>query len=154
MFRAVFWVVLPCKMIVDRRFRGAYCLHHQGWIHSTGEPAFSLVEISSSHGGTTQKTALNIILAAVRTWNLTTKEKAGSRVETLYSNAFKQVFIFLYLYTNVRTRISPHKHLYRLLIAEHEKLSIKLTGVRQEVLREIWHTTYCLSNTKRNGAIG
>jgi hypothetical protein len=30
MFRAVFWVVLPCKMIVDRRFRGAYCLHHQG----------------------------------------------------------------------------------------------------------------------------
>jgi hypothetical protein len=28
MFRAVFWVVLPCKMIVDRRFRGAYCLHH------------------------------------------------------------------------------------------------------------------------------
>jgi hypothetical protein len=31
MFRAVFWVVLPCKMIVDRRFRGAYCLHHQGW---------------------------------------------------------------------------------------------------------------------------
>jgi hypothetical protein len=29
-FRAVFWVVLPCKMIVGRRFRGAYCLHHQG----------------------------------------------------------------------------------------------------------------------------
>jgi hypothetical protein len=29
MFRAVFWVILPCKMIVDRRFRGAYCLHHQ-----------------------------------------------------------------------------------------------------------------------------
>jgi hypothetical protein len=20
-------------MIVDRRFRGAYCLHHQGWVH-------------------------------------------------------------------------------------------------------------------------
>jgi hypothetical protein len=32
-FRAVFLVVLPCKMIFDRRFRGAYCLHHQGWIH-------------------------------------------------------------------------------------------------------------------------
>jgi hypothetical protein len=30
MFTAVFWVILPCKMIVDRRFRGAYCLHHQG----------------------------------------------------------------------------------------------------------------------------
>jgi hypothetical protein len=30
MFRAVFWDVLPCKIIVDRRFRSAYCLHHQG----------------------------------------------------------------------------------------------------------------------------
>jgi hypothetical protein len=29
MFRIVFWDVLPCKIIVDRRFRGAYCLHHQ-----------------------------------------------------------------------------------------------------------------------------
>jgi hypothetical protein len=28
MFRVVFWDILPCKMIVDRRFRGAYCLHH------------------------------------------------------------------------------------------------------------------------------
>jgi hypothetical protein len=27
MFRAVFWVVLPGEMIVDRRFRGAYSLH-------------------------------------------------------------------------------------------------------------------------------
>jgi hypothetical protein len=26
--RRVFWDVLPCKIIVDRRFRGAYCLHH------------------------------------------------------------------------------------------------------------------------------
>jgi hypothetical protein len=31
MFRIVFWDVLPCKIIVNRRFRGAYCLHHQGW---------------------------------------------------------------------------------------------------------------------------
>jgi hypothetical protein len=30
MFGVVFWDILPCKMIVDRRFRGAYCLHHQG----------------------------------------------------------------------------------------------------------------------------
>jgi hypothetical protein len=27
-FRTVFWDVLPCKMIVDRRFRGASCLHY------------------------------------------------------------------------------------------------------------------------------
>jgi hypothetical protein len=32
MFRIVFWDVLPCKIIVDRRFRGTYCLHHQGWV--------------------------------------------------------------------------------------------------------------------------
>jgi hypothetical protein len=31
MFRIVFWDVLRCKMIVDRRFGGTYCLHHQGW---------------------------------------------------------------------------------------------------------------------------
>jgi hypothetical protein len=28
MFRVVFWDILPCKMIVDRRFRGAYYEHH------------------------------------------------------------------------------------------------------------------------------
>jgi hypothetical protein len=28
-FRFVFWDVLPCKIIVDRRFRGTCCLHHQ-----------------------------------------------------------------------------------------------------------------------------
>jgi hypothetical protein len=28
-FRIVFWDVLPCKITVDRRFRGACCLHHQ-----------------------------------------------------------------------------------------------------------------------------
>jgi hypothetical protein len=28
---AVFWVVAPCSLVeVYRRFRGAYCLHHQG----------------------------------------------------------------------------------------------------------------------------
>jgi hypothetical protein len=27
--RIVFWDVLPCKIIVDQRFRGTCCLHHQ-----------------------------------------------------------------------------------------------------------------------------
>jgi hypothetical protein len=28
---AVFWVVAPCGLVeVYRRFRGLYCLHHQG----------------------------------------------------------------------------------------------------------------------------
>jgi hypothetical protein len=27
----VFWHVVPCSLVeIDRRFRGAYCLHHQG----------------------------------------------------------------------------------------------------------------------------
>jgi hypothetical protein len=29
-FRYVFWDVLPCKIIVDRLFRGMCCLHLQG----------------------------------------------------------------------------------------------------------------------------
>jgi hypothetical protein len=32
-FRIVFWDVLPYKIIVDRRFRGTCCLHHQGSCH-------------------------------------------------------------------------------------------------------------------------
>jgi hypothetical protein len=42
---AVFWVVASCRLVwVYRRFRGLYCLHHQGddWLH----------------GATTQKTAI------------------------------------------------------------------------------------------------
>jgi hypothetical protein len=30
MFRIVFWDILPCKMIVDRRFRGTYCISDVG----------------------------------------------------------------------------------------------------------------------------
>jgi hypothetical protein len=33
MFRVVFWDILPCKMIVDRRFGGSYCLI----VHSEGQ---------------------------------------------------------------------------------------------------------------------
>jgi hypothetical protein len=46
MFRAVFWDILPCKMVVDRRFRGAYCLHHQGWVIPTRQ---YIPEDSSEH---------------------------------------------------------------------------------------------------------
>jgi hypothetical protein len=28
---SIFWDVAPCSLVeIDRRFRGAYCLHHQG----------------------------------------------------------------------------------------------------------------------------
>jgi hypothetical protein len=48
MFRIVLWDVLPCKMIVDRRSRGAYCLH----------PLKRLSTIIL-YGSTSQKTILN-----------------------------------------------------------------------------------------------
>jgi hypothetical protein len=25
-----FWDIAPCNLVVDRRFSGAYCVHHQG----------------------------------------------------------------------------------------------------------------------------
>jgi hypothetical protein len=51
MFRIVFWDVLPCKIVVDRRFRGAYCLHHQASI--------------ILHGSTFQKTILNYFISCL-----------------------------------------------------------------------------------------
>jgi hypothetical protein len=33
----VFWDVAPCSLVaIDLRFRGAYCLHHQGDLHDDG----------------------------------------------------------------------------------------------------------------------
>jgi hypothetical protein len=52
MFRAVFWDILPCKMIVDRRFRGAYSLDHQG------------------HYGDVSRKSVNIILPTVRKFQI------------------------------------------------------------------------------------
>jgi hypothetical protein len=80
MLRIVFWDVLSCKMIVDRRFRGVYCLHHKGWgiTHPWWFPhpwwwrQYAPLKRRSTiilHDSTSQKTILNIILAAVR--NLT-----------------------------------------------------------------------------------
>jgi hypothetical protein len=56
MFRVVFWDILPCKMIVDRRFRGAYCLHHQGWQYAPLKRRSTII----IHGSTSQKTTLNM----------------------------------------------------------------------------------------------
>jgi hypothetical protein len=105
MFRIVFWDVLPCKMIVDRRSRGAYCLHHQGQYAPLKRRSTIIL-----HGSTSQKTILNIILAAVRTWNLICllqvsvffceKMNRQSLIRRNISTVFntqKHVFIFLTL---------------------------------------------------------
>jgi hypothetical protein len=51
-FKIVFWDVLPCKIIVDRRFRGAYCLQQ----HPSPLKRRSTIIL---HGSTSQKTILN-----------------------------------------------------------------------------------------------
>jgi hypothetical protein len=49
----VFWDVAPCSLVeTDRRFRGAYCLYHQG-------------DANRLHGAESLKTAI-IIIVAVR----------------------------------------------------------------------------------------
>jgi hypothetical protein len=66
-FRTVFWVILPCKIIVERRFRGTYCLHHHS---SLMMEAVRTYETSVDNYFTRQyipETILNFILAAVRT---------------------------------------------------------------------------------------
>jgi hypothetical protein len=49
-FRIVFWDVLPCKIIVDRRFRGTCCLHHHWWLQfwTSYSPPWEL-EISQAY---------------------------------------------------------------------------------------------------------
>jgi hypothetical protein len=81
--RIVFLDVLPCKIIVDRRLRRTCFLHHQGWVKRRSTIIL--------HGSTSQKTILNFILAAVRTWNLTWNEQFrishDEEISDLYGSA-------------------------------------------------------------------
>jgi hypothetical protein len=46
---AVFWVVAPCRLVwVYRRFRGLYCLHHQGDESRRHNPEHSHLKLWSS----------------------------------------------------------------------------------------------------------
>jgi hypothetical protein len=53
--RFVFWDILPCKIIVDLRFRSTCCLHHQGGSHVPLKRRSTII----LHGSTSQKTNLN-----------------------------------------------------------------------------------------------
>jgi hypothetical protein len=59
-FRFVFWDVMPCKIIVYRRFRCTFCLHHQGneWWWRQHVPLKRRTTIIL-HGSTSHKTDLN-----------------------------------------------------------------------------------------------
>jgi hypothetical protein len=79
----VFWYIAPCSPVeIDRRFRGACCLHHQG--SRTSEEPLKRRSISTRlHGAVYQKKVI-FILAAVRIFNLK-KQEAGTnkRMEKL-----------------------------------------------------------------------
>jgi hypothetical protein len=76
----IFWDVAPCSHVeVDWRFRGAYCLHHQGSTHLWNRSTSTWL-----HGATSQK-ILNFIFAAVRTWTLTYLEELTPAVLNLWS---------------------------------------------------------------------
>jgi hypothetical protein len=64
---AVFRSAVPCHLAqTDRRFRGAYCLHHQIMTLAVCSLERQVIRL---HGATSQKT-IDIILVAMRTSNL------------------------------------------------------------------------------------
>jgi hypothetical protein len=70
---AVFWDVAPCGLVdIDRRFRGAYCLHHHHHLDNAGQlpPLKRRSVFTRQHDTISQKTA-SLILVAMRTRNLT-----------------------------------------------------------------------------------
>jgi hypothetical protein len=70
---AVFWVVVPCRLVeVYQRFRGPCCLHHQD-------------DSTRRHGATTQKTTI-FVLTAVRTSNPTKYPQSCEPVQSHVSS--------------------------------------------------------------------
>jgi hypothetical protein len=97
---AVFLVVAPCSLVdVYRRFRDAYCLHHQG----DGRQQASLKRRWTStrlHGATIQKTVF-FILAAVRTSNFTqflTVQNSNRILSGLFTHILLLLLVLLSLY--------------------------------------------------------
>jgi hypothetical protein len=82
MFRVVFWDILPCKMIVDRRFRVAYCLHMK---------RRSTIIL---HGNISQKTTLNIYSLSQRKQPITIKT-------IIYSILFRAIIA---VYSEIHTK--------------------------------------------------
>jgi hypothetical protein len=68
-FRIVFWDVLPCKMIVDWRFRGAYCLHH----HLTRQ--YIPEDNSEHHTRRRENLKSRIFFSFILPWNLVTSPR-------------------------------------------------------------------------------
>jgi hypothetical protein len=77
-FIFVFWDVLPCKIIVDRLFRGTCCLHHQGdRLIMEAAHASETSVYNYFHGSTSQKTNLNSWLVHQTFWQSYHKRHLG-----------------------------------------------------------------------------
>jgi hypothetical protein len=118
-FRIVFWDVLPCKIIVDRRLRGTYCLHHQyipednSELHSRrcenlkSHTVFLLLQIKvhpSQHGFITSKsTVINLITYLNK---VTSKSRCMLYTSILAKPLIK--FPILYCFVNLKILASHH----------------------------------------------
>jgi hypothetical protein len=68
-----FGMLMPCSLLeIDRRFRGAYCLRHQGDYNNEGNRhLWNVGQFLINYTALiSQKTAI-FILSALKTWNLT-----------------------------------------------------------------------------------
>jgi hypothetical protein len=63
-----FWDIAPCSLLgVERRFRGAYCFHHQGVESFKSAP-------KRLHGAMSQKALTFYVIAAILLQNCTQSE--------------------------------------------------------------------------------
>jgi hypothetical protein len=111
MFRIVFWDVLPCKIIVYRRFRRAYCLHPHPWCWRQYAPLKRRSTIIL-HGITSQKTILNMFLSVMNTHPF---NSASSPVPPAKSSIFlteprESLGCMKCLPDETLTQIKPHTH--------------------------------------------
>jgi len=102
-----FWDIVPCSLVeVDRCFRGAYWLHHQGDDHA---PVWCQSTSMRLNGALSQK-AVIFILTATRTWNFTFLSKSdesqqiagpttiylsNTACDMHYSNQFRMIYVLL-----------------------------------------------------------
>jgi hypothetical protein len=84
-FRIVFWDVLPCKIIVVRRFRGTCCLYHPWWWRQRVPMKRRSTVIL--HGSTSQKTILKKMKCSESDSPAMTRARTDDRVRSPNPNA-------------------------------------------------------------------
>jgi hypothetical protein len=104
----VFWIAAPCNLVeVCRRFRGAYCLHHNCHDDGGSKCLWGASELSPIY------TAQHVRLAVVRIWNLT-HYKAVTKESSVYAYALRlatawhfTTFLFIFLISHMIHSYDP-----------------------------------------------